>query len=147
MKAHELKTWPKFFAEVATGAKPFEVRQHDRDFQAGDVLILREWDPETSSYAPGRVARRVTYLLPGGTGPQAFGVMDGYVVMGLAPIRLSQVATNALKDPTYCPYCMRCSGAVRMSKVEHLYWRHHCGAEHDERDSVAAHQLAYPEPS
>lgn len=53
---------------------------------------------------------------------------------------MSLVKRNALADPTYCPYCMRCSGpmSVRMTKVAHLLWKHHCGAVHDEREKVKA---------
>lgn len=50
----------------------------------------------------------------------------------------SQVRVNAEKDPTYCPYCMRCSGLIRMQKVEDFYWRCAvCRAEHDERNPPA----------
>lgn len=44
------------------------------------------------------------------------------------------ILKNGLKDPNYNPYCGRCKGLVRMQKVEHLYWRHHCGAVHDARN-------------
>jgi hypothetical protein len=50
--------------------------------------------------------------------------------------RKSQVRFNAERDPSYCPYCMRCTGLVRMRKVEDFYWRCGCGAEHDERRAV-----------
>ncbi len=47
---------------------------------------------------------------------------------------MSQVRDNAIKDPTYAPYCMRCSTFDRMRKVETMYWRcARCGAQHDER--------------
>jgi hypothetical protein len=45
----------------------------------------------------------------------------------------SIVRLNAEKDPSYCPYCCRCSGLVRMVKIESFYWECHCGAKHDER--------------
>ena len=45
---------------------------------------------------------------------------------------MSLVKENALKDPNYAPYCLRCPGLVRMVKVEPLYWRCRCGAQHDE---------------
>lgn len=45
---HELKVWPDYFARLADGSKTFEVRKDDRGFQAGDELLLREWDPATS---------------------------------------------------------------------------------------------------
>lgn len=46
---------------------------------------------------------------------------------------MSQVRDNALRDPAYAPYCGRCPGLVRMRRVEFLFWRCTCGAEHDER--------------
>jgi hypothetical protein len=41
---------------------------------------------------------------------------------------------NALKDPNYAPYCLRCSTMMRMTRVEPLLWKCKCGAIHDERE-------------
>lgn len=55
---------------------------------------------------------------------------------------ISQVLFNALKDPTYCPYCMKCYGAVRMTKVAPYLWEHKkCGAIHDERENAKRHKM------
>lgn len=43
---HELKIWPLFFNAIWTGVKPWEVRKNDRGFREGDLLHLREWDPQ-----------------------------------------------------------------------------------------------------
>lgn len=43
---HELKIWPVYYERVANGSKTFEVRRNDRNFQMGDEVILREWDPD-----------------------------------------------------------------------------------------------------
>lgn len=49
------------------------------------------------------------------------------------------IVSNALsRVGGYSPYCMRCQGLVRMTQVELLYWRHGCGAEHDERHALGA---------
>lgn len=48
----------------------------------------------------------------------------------------SQVLINALANPAYRPFCLRCTGLVRMGIVEPFYWRCACGAEHDERYNV-----------
>lgn len=50
----------------------------------------------------------------------------------------AQVISNAIADPTYCPYCLRCKGLVRMRKIAPFYWRCVCGAEHDARSLVKA---------
>ena len=47
--------------------------------------------------------------------------------------RKSHVRYNAENDPTYAPYCMRCTGLVRMVKVIPFFWSCRCGAQHDER--------------
>ena len=76
---HELKTWPEYFQEVFISHKMFEVRKCDRDFQLGDILILKEWNPVTEDYTGRKLARTVTYILHG---PQ-FGIEDGYCVMSI----------------------------------------------------------------
>lgn len=49
-------------------------------------------------------------------------------------IIMSPVKMNALQDPNYRPYCLRCSHLVRMVKVETMYWKCAvCNARHDER--------------
>lgn len=45
VREHELKTWPQYFERIISGEKTFEVRKDDRGYQAGDVLVLREFDP------------------------------------------------------------------------------------------------------
>jgi hypothetical protein len=45
---HELKIWPEFFEQTRNGRKKFELRQNDRDFQVGDQLLLKEWEPPKS---------------------------------------------------------------------------------------------------
>ena len=79
LKTHILRTWPKHLEAVIRGDKTFEVRQNDRDFAVGDILDLREWDPETQEYGPRSILHHVTYILEGGQ----FGIEEGYVVMGL----------------------------------------------------------------
>ena len=77
---HDLKVWPEPFCALINDIKPFEVRKNDRDFQVGDVLILKEWDPASESYTGQSCTRRVEYLLKGGQ----FGIEAGFVVMGIS---------------------------------------------------------------
>ena len=60
---HELKTWPEYFEAIWDGRKNFEYRLNDRDYQVGDLLHLREYDPHTSEYSGREIVRSVTYVL------------------------------------------------------------------------------------
>ena len=75
---HNLKTLPKWYKDVVSGAKTFEVRRNDRNFQVGDTLILQEWSPE-SGYTGNEAECTVFYIMndPG-------YVKDGFVIMGFA---------------------------------------------------------------
>lgn len=64
MPTHDLKIWPRFFSDVLSGIKTWEVRKvTDRNYQAGDLLRLREWDPGTGAYTGRELTVRVTYVL------------------------------------------------------------------------------------
>lgn len=60
---HELKCWAKFFGAIERGEKKHDLRRsNDRDFQIGDRLRLREFNPESDLYT-GRVQYvTVTYI-------------------------------------------------------------------------------------
>lgn len=77
---HELKTHPEYFQRILTGDKTFEVRKNDRDFQTGDVVLLREYYPDADTYSGMEVELKIIYILNGGQ----FGIKKGYCVMGLS---------------------------------------------------------------
>lgn len=78
MKTHALKTWPRYFGAVMSGAKTFEARKDDRGFEVGDRLVLCEWDPESGTYTGARMERYVTFILRG-----TEHVADGYCILAL----------------------------------------------------------------
>lgn len=93
---HELKIWPEYFLLVSSGRKRFEVRYNDRDYQEGDFLRLREFDPALhmanephplGNYT-GRAIRVQTGYIFGIHGEDVvdFGLRPGYVVMQLVAL-------------------------------------------------------------
>jgi hypothetical protein len=81
-RAHDLKTLPVHFREVAAGAKRAEIRKDDRGFSRDDWLILREWDG--AGYSGRFVIARVTHVL---RGPEfvdgASGLAPGFVSLSI----------------------------------------------------------------
>jgi hypothetical protein len=101
----ELKLESKYFDDVASGLKKFEIRDNtDRDFRVGDLLVMRRWedghyahadehvmyygDPsepvthtvEVSKSKADALLVRVTYITD-------FEQKDGFVVLGIEPFK------------------------------------------------------------
>lgn len=59
----EKKVWPKFFEKIINGEKKVELRLADFECNPDDVLILKEWNPETKEYTGRTVEKHVGYVL------------------------------------------------------------------------------------
>lgn len=84
---HQLKAWPEFFKDTFSGVKTAELRYNDRDYQEGDVLWLREWEPNTGEYSGRECWRRVGHVLHGagivGVIAPLRGLCSNYVMLSL----------------------------------------------------------------
>jgi hypothetical protein len=76
---HELKCWPSPFSALRAGVKRHEYRLDDRGFSVGDTLVIREWDPGTSTYTGRALVAEVTYI---SRGPD-FGIPEGHAVLSV----------------------------------------------------------------
>lgn len=61
-KVIEKKIWPKYFEAILSGKKKYELRLNDFEIAEGDILLLKEWDPETKKYTGREIQKRVTYV-------------------------------------------------------------------------------------
>jgi hypothetical protein len=77
---HELKCWPEAFVSVCAGTKTAEFRRDDRGFEAGDILVLREWEPASSNYTGRAVRKTISHIT---RGPR-WGLPDGFAMLSLA---------------------------------------------------------------
>jgi len=59
----EKKIWPGYPDKIISGEKTFEMRLADFDCEEGDILVLREWDPEKKKYTGREIEKNVTYVL------------------------------------------------------------------------------------
>ena len=80
MTHHNLKCWPKYFAEIGWGRKTFEVRFNDRNYRVGDTIELREFDPVRQMYSGLWIFVHVSYVMHGGP---AFSVNSHWCIMGI----------------------------------------------------------------
>ena len=81
-RTHELQLWSSCFAAVAAGTKPFDVRENYPDYQVGDALLIREYDPDSGTYSGQTLLRYVSHVLLGGS----FGIEEGWCVLGLGSL-------------------------------------------------------------
>lgn len=89
MKIHELKCWPRYFIDTSLGLKNFELRKNDRDFHINDILVLYEWNNETSLYTGRYLLARIDYILE--DTPCNFGLVEGYCIMKITLMELKEV--------------------------------------------------------
>jgi hypothetical protein len=67
---------------MKAGNKPFDVRENDRNFQVGDMLLLHEVEPENEHDTGQIITRWVSYVLQGG----AFGIQPNWCVLGFSDL-------------------------------------------------------------
>lgn len=64
MRRIEKKAWPEYFEKVLDGSKTYELRLNDFEIEPGDILILKEWNPETKEYTGREIEKTVGYVGP-----------------------------------------------------------------------------------
>lgn len=81
MTTHHLKAWPAPFADLAAGVKSYEIRINDRNYRAGDRLVLREWDPTKQTHTGSFCIAHVTHV----TSSSSYGgILDGMLGTNVA---------------------------------------------------------------
>lgn len=76
MKIVEKKILPQYFEPVKNRQKNFELRKDEDNIQAGDLLVLREFDGD---YTGESVTREVKYVL---RNVEEYGLANGYCIIG-----------------------------------------------------------------
>lgn len=80
MSVHHLKVIQPYYDQLYLGLKHFELRRFDRDYKVGDILVLQEYDPNTSQFSGSNIEKQVTMVL---SNCAHFGLMDGYCIMSI----------------------------------------------------------------
>ena len=58
----EKKILPQYFEKILSGEKTFELRLADWNCNERDVLILKEWNPESKEYTGRVIEKKVGYV-------------------------------------------------------------------------------------
>lgn len=77
---HELKIFPWYYYAMVTNKKKFELRENDRNYKVGDILVLREYDPQHKKHTGHYLEVEVTYIL---RLDEFFNLDNDYVVMSI----------------------------------------------------------------
>lgn len=80
MKTIGLKILPAYFKAVADGRKAFELRKDDRGYEAGDRLVLKEWD---DGYTGRFLFATVSFVL---RGAPEYGLEEGWCILSLKDV-------------------------------------------------------------
>ena len=75
---HFIKIAPCYFNDVKNEDKTFELRKNDRDYKAGDTVVLQEWTPDLK-YTGRAIIKHVPYVLYGGI----LGLDKDYCILSL----------------------------------------------------------------
>lgn len=87
---HEIKIAPQYFCRVEDGTKTFEVRNNDRGYQPGDIVVMKEFDktklPKDAktlsedelkvAYTGREIKKRVGYVLPVDSSRVVFSLLE-----------------------------------------------------------------------
>lgn len=80
VRVHRVKVWPEVAVALHAGKKTAELRRHDRDYRAGDILELVEFEPRTCRSASSHIWMITGVLLP----KDSFGALKaGYCMLSL----------------------------------------------------------------
>jgi len=97
---HELKILPQFYNGVSSQRKTFEIRKDDRDYQVGDIIVLREFDGK--EYTGHMTKRIITYIL---RDAKEYGLEDGYCILGIQPIGWDYIhQTTVIQSGANCTH-------------------------------------------
>lgn len=91
IRIHYYKVHPEIFKEIKEGYKTHEIRKDDRQVRPrpGDILVLKEFNPNSQTFTGNLVTRLVTYVSEPGT----FGLPSDLFVMSII-----QVPVHVLTD-------------------------------------------------
>lgn len=79
-RIHEVKILQEYYDAVDKGLKTWEYRFNDRNYNEGDILILKEWNGD--KFTGRRLTVQITYILR-----EFSALLDGWVIMSVKKLK------------------------------------------------------------
>lgn len=101
-QVHELKTSMTYFSATLAGLMNFQIRENDRGFKLGDIVILREFVSGPAigdEHYTGRVlAKRISHIIPSNV-PNEFvflPIQKGFIIFSIEDIESKEFVFKPL---------------------------------------------------
>ena len=78
---HNLKILPEYYLELVSGAKTFELRKDNRNYQIGDTVVFSILNSD-GIITPSNTIWKITYVIRGGQ----YGLDKEYCIFSLIPV-------------------------------------------------------------
>lgn len=95
---HDLKSWVGLFEPIDEGRKTHDLRVMDRDFQIGDVCLLREWEPMERKYTGRHCFVEITYITSSKHQECAFSPIALHPASAILSIKLLDLDYDVVVD-------------------------------------------------
>ncbi len=86
---HEIKAWPEFYRQMESNELTVNIRNNDRGYTDGDILIVSEFEPMERTYPEwqaGRLTGRQMKRRVNRVFTDLPGLMPGYALLTLSYI-------------------------------------------------------------
>jgi hypothetical protein len=86
MVIHNLKSWRHLFVPMFSGEKKFDLRNDDRNFQVGDMVLLQEYDGLMREYTGRELLATIAYITRNSSRPCVLSpnaLNDNYCILSL----------------------------------------------------------------
>ncbi len=107
-RTHDLKVQTQFWADLWEFRTTAQLRQDDRQYRVGDVLLLREYNPQFG-YTGMNCKRKITHILRHEDVP--YGVRRGWCILSTAVMPEPERCTSTMsEDGGSCSDRVPCTG-------------------------------------
>lgn len=92
---HELMILKKDYDLMKKGIKTFSLRENDKNYKVGDIIILKEYI-DAIGYTGRKIIKQISYILDGGNS----GLNENYCILGFKNTLCVELKNISLNETT-----------------------------------------------